>query len=218
MEIFSGLKLQTWTYFTFLVIHVILYSPRHIWIPQWLLFLLDWFPLRTSVFERKKPLCLSMFMSVYVPLKCSDKQKCGVLQFKEPFIPSPLIQTTKTVCVWRCVCVYVFLSLFLTQVSEEEASQLKLSPLSRPFFPHIVRSTCMFASVCECVCSMRLQLRQCCQFLRQQRAPPICTSPARFLSVSIKHALLSLRHSQPERCRSTAQHLHPLLVQANYCR
>ncbi|KAE8288510.1 Cholecystokinin [Larimichthys crocea] len=36
------------------------------------------------------------------------------------------------------------------------------------------------------------QLRQRCQFLRQQEAPPTYPGPSRFLCVSIKHGLLSL--------------------------
>ncbi|KAI3360785.1 hypothetical protein L3Q82_013024 [Scortum barcoo] len=42
---------------------------------------------------------------------------------------------------------------------------------------------------------MRPQLRQCCQFLRQQVAPPTCQGPSPFLCVSIRHGLLSVSPS-----------------------
>lgn len=81
-----------------------------------------------------------------------------------------------THCVWgRVVCPSL---CFSPRWAERGRHNYSCHLYPAPFFSPLFRLVCAYLCVCVqisvhlCVCSMRPQLRQCCQFLRQHQAPP----------------------------------------------
>lgn len=94
-----------------------------------------------------------------------------------------------TVCLQACVCA--------SHTGEwGRGDTIKAPPPPGGHHRFLMRAhVCMCVWMRLCICSLRPLLRQRCQFLRRQEAPPIYPGPAHFLCASIKDGLLSLRHS-----------------------